>query len=116
MLAVLHYGAIVSLVGLIFLGLGWELVWAPLRPGGSFLVLKVLPLLAPLFGILRGRRYTYQWSAMLILAYLAEGIVRAWSDPGLPARLAAVEIVLALVFFFCAVFYARLRGPAAADG
>ena len=44
-----------SLIALIFLGLAWELWLAPLKPGGSLLALKVLPLLVPLFGVLRGR-------------------------------------------------------------
>ncbi len=81
--------AVASLIALIFLGLAWELVLAPLRPGGSLLALKILPLLAPLFGILRGRVYTYQWTSMLILAYLAEGAVRAWSDRGMSAHAGA---------------------------
>jgi uncharacterized membrane protein len=105
--ALFHYGAIFSLTALIFLCLFWELFWAPLRPGGSFLVLKVLPLLLPLFGILRGRRYTYQWASMLILAYFAEGVVRALTEPAPAARLAAVEIVLSLVFLLSAVAYVR---------
>ncbi|OIP08883.1 MAG: hypothetical protein AUK53_10260 [Betaproteobacteria bacterium CG2_30_59_46] len=87
--------------------LAWELWLAPLRPGGSSLVFKVLPLLLPLTGILRGKRYTYQWASMLILLYLSEGVVRAMSDKGLSATLAGVEIALAVVFFFSAVFYAR---------
>ena len=65
------------LVALIALGLAWELWLAPLKPGGSWLVLKVLPLLAPLFGVLRGKRYTYQWSTLLIWLYVAEGATRA---------------------------------------
>ncbi len=106
--AALHTTCVASLIALIFLGLAWELWLAPLRPGGSLLVLKVLPLLLPLFGILRGRIYTYQWSAMLILAYLAEGTVRAWSDHGLSAGLALVETALALVFFAGCIQYVRL--------
>ena len=50
-----------SLIALIFLCLAWELWLAPLRPGGSWLALKILPLMAPLFGILRNRVYTFQW-------------------------------------------------------
>lgn len=103
----LHYTCVVSLIGLIFLGLAWELWLAPLRPGGSLLVLKVLPLLLPLFGILHGKIYTHQWAAMLILAYLAEGTVRAWSDRGLSAHLAMAETVLALVFFAGCILYVR---------
>lgn len=81
---------------------------APLRPGGSWLALKALPLALPLGGILKGRRYTYQWSSMLVLAYLAEGVARAWSDRGLSQALAFVEIALSVSFFAAAVAFARL--------
>lgn len=102
------YGTcIFSLIALIFLGLAWELWLTPLRPGGSLLALKVLPLLVPLFGVLRGKTYTYQWSSMLILAYFAEGAVRAWSDHGLSARLALAEMALTVVFFVAGIFYVR---------
>jgi len=110
--AALHFASIASLISLIFLCLIWELWLAPLRPGGSALVFKVLPLLLPLPGILRGRRYTYQWSSMLILLYLTEGVVRVMSENGLSAILAGTEITLAAVFFFSAVFYARLSALA----
>jgi len=46
--AALHYASIASLIALIILCLAWELWLAPLRPGGSSLVFKVLPLLLPL--------------------------------------------------------------------
>lgn len=107
-LAFCHWSAIVSLIALIFLGTAWELWLAPLRPGGTMLVLKVLPLLAALFGILRGKRYTYQWASLVILLYFMEGVVRAMSDKGFSATLAAVEIVLSVVFFVSTIFYARL--------
>ena len=103
----LNLGASISLIGLIALCLAWELWVAPLRPGGSMLALKVLPLLAPLFGILRGRRYTYQWASMMILLYLTEGIVRALTEHGPAQAMAALEILLALVFFASAILYAR---------
>lgn len=95
----------------------WELWLAPLRPGGSWLVLKVLPLLWITPGIARGQQYTYRASTMLILAYLAEGLVRAYSESGASALLAAGEIMLSLLFFACAIAYVRAtRGirPAAA--
>ena len=97
-----------SLIAMIALCLAWEAWLAPLRPGGSALMLKVLPLLLPLFGVLHGRRYTYQWSSMLIWFYFTEGVVRAWSDKGLSAQLAWGEVALALVFFVSASLYARL--------
>ena len=97
-----------SLIALVFLCVAWELWIAPIRPGGSALVLKALPLLLPLFGVLRGKRYTYQWSSMLIFAYFTEGVVRAWSEHGSSQVMAVAEIAFSLVFFIAAVSYARI--------
>jgi uncharacterized membrane protein len=105
----LHACAVFCLTALIALCVAWELWLAPLRPGGSWLVLKAVPLLAPLFGILHRRLYTFRWSAMLALAYFVEGTVRVYADSGWSAALAAIEIVLALLFFASAVMFVRAR-------
>lgn len=110
----LRRAAAASLVALIALCLAWELWLAPLRAGGSWVALKALPLAAALGGVLAGRRSTFQWSSLLILAYLAEGVVRAWSERGLTQALAAAEIVLSVVFFAAALGYAR-HAPAGAS-
>ena len=107
----LRAGASATLIALIALALAWELWLVPLRPGGSLLALKALPLVLPLGGILQGRRYTYQWSSMLVLAYLAEGLTRGWAEAGLARQLAALEVVLCLGFFACAVSYASATNP-----
>jgi uncharacterized membrane protein len=110
---ILHVAAAASLVALIILCLAWELWLAPLRPGGSWLALKVLPLLAPLYGVLKGRLYTFRWAMMMVLAYFIEGTVRAWSDRGTSATLAIIEIVLSLTFYATAICYVRVsRAPA----
>ena len=112
----LHLGASASLIALIFLCLAWELRLAPIQAGGSWLVLKCVPLLAPLFGVLHGRRYTCQWATLLILLYLAEGIVRATTDSGAARWLATGEIALSLAFFATSIGYVRaLRPPRSAD-
>ncbi|HUP97959.1 MAG TPA: DUF2069 domain-containing protein [Usitatibacter sp.] len=100
--------ACATLIALIVLIVAWELFLAPLKPGGSWLVLKVLPLLAPLFGVLRGRRYTFQWSTLLIWLYAAEGAMRAYTDVGLSAKLAFLEAVLAVGYFAAAVAFLRV--------
>jgi uncharacterized membrane protein len=99
--------AAACLIALILLCVAWELFAAPVKPGGSWLVLKAAPLMIPLFGVLHGRRYTFQWTTLLIWLYFAEGVVRAWSDTGLAARLAAAEIVLSLAYFVAAVSFVR---------
>lgn len=68
--------------------------------------LYALPLLLPLPGLWRGRPYTYAWSSMLIVFYVAGLLVAAKSGGGAqwlaPATLAAVE--------FCAlVLYVRFN-------
>ena len=110
---VFHTGAVTSLVILCVWLLAWEIAVAPLHPGGSLLALKALPLVLPLGGILQGRRYTYQWSSMLILAYFAEGVTRVWADPGLARQLAVAEVLLSLGYFAAAVSYARCSRGAA---
>ena len=113
MIRSLYLAACSSLIALIFLCLAWELRLAPIHPGGSWLALKCLPLLAPLFGILHGRRYSYQWASMLILLYFTEGIVRATTERGIGQWLAIAETILALIFFGASVAYARLTRPSA---
>jgi uncharacterized membrane protein len=103
--------AIAALLGLVVLSLAWELWLAPLRPGGSWLVLKTLPLLAPLMGLLKGRRYTHQWATLLALAYFAEGVVRAASERGTSQWLASAEALLALQLFLSAALFARRTRP-----
>ena len=100
--------ALGALLGLLVLCLAWELWLAPLRPGGSYLALKALPLVFPVMGILQGNRRTYQWSSMFVLAYFAEGAVRAWTERGTSQLLAGIEIALSAVFFAAVVAYSRL--------
>ena len=110
----LRWAASAALAALLVLCLAWELWLAPLRPGGSLLALKAAPLALPLAGIFAGRRYTYQWSSMLVLAYFAEGAMRAWSERGTSQSLAVAEIALSVVYFAAAVSYARLTRAGAA--
>lgn len=99
--------AVASLLGLIVLGLGWELFWA--RTGSGMLALKVLPLTIPLAGLLKNRMYTYRWVSLLIWVYFAEGAVRASSDKGISAWLAGLEAALCLVLFAACAMHVRWR-------
>jgi uncharacterized membrane protein len=89
----------------------WEWLLAPLRPGGSLLALKAVPLLLPLRGVVRGDLYTMQWASMLILLYFTEGIVRATSvsgiDAGRSSILAWIEVGLSCLFFVSTLVYLR---------
>jgi uncharacterized membrane protein len=107
--------AVGSLLGLIVLGLAWELWLAP--TGNGTLALKVLPLAVPLAGLLKNRMYTYRWVSLLVWLYFTEGVVRAYGDRGLSAQLAMVEVLLCVVLFCACAWHVRWRlknAPAAA--
>ena len=110
---IFRWTAFASLAALLLLCLAWELWVVPLRAGGSLLALKAAPLALALAGIHAGRRYTYQWASLLVLAYFAEGVVRAWGEGGTSRLLALGEILLSVLFFAAAVAYARLTRAAA---
>ena len=101
--------AVVSLLALIALGLAWELWLAPLRPGGSWLALKALPLALALPGLLRFRMLTYRWLALFVWLYFVEGVVRASGDRPPGNRLALLQIALCLVLFAACTLHVRLR-------
>ena len=105
--------AVASLLALMALGLAWELWLAPLRPGGSWLALKVLPLALALPGLLRYRMLTYRWLALFVWLYFVEGVVRAAGDAGASARCALAEVTLVLLLFAACAAQVRLRQRAA---
>ena len=98
--------AVAAWLSLIALALRWETWLAPLRPGGSWLVLKALPLLLPLRGVLRGDVKTMQWALLLVLPYIAEGSVRLVDAPAVGV-MSVIEIALGAAFFAAAVVYLR---------
>ena len=91
--------------------LAWEADPRP-APSGRFVddPSKVLPLMVPLFGILRGNRYTYQWSTMLILLYLT-GRRDPHQRRAAGNLLALAEAALSVIFFMAAMLYAAPRRP-----
>ena len=109
MVATTRFLAVGSLLGLIVLGLAWELVLAPIRPGGSLLALKVIPLCFPLAGLLKNRMYTYRWVSLMVWLYFTEGVVRAYSDKAPSNYYAMVEVLLCLSLFVACALHVRLR-------
>ena len=108
--------ALVCLLLLAALIVAWELWLAPLRPGGSWLALKALPLAAPLPGLLRWRLYTFRWMCLFVWLYVVEGAVRAWGDKSPGNMLALVQVLLCIVLFAACAAHVRLRLRAARRG
>ena len=101
--------AVGSLLGLILLCLCWELFLAPIRPGGSWLALKALPLCFPLAGLLKNRMYTYRWVSLMVWMYFTEGVVRTYSDRAPSNYLAMGEVFLCLTLFVACAMHVKLR-------
>ncbi len=104
--------AVAALVGLILLGLAWELWLAP--TGARFMAFKVLPLVLPLAGLLKHRLYTYRWVSLLVWLYFTEGIVRATGLPmgaplGLAEWLAWGQVGLCSLLFVACAAHVRWR-------
>ena len=110
---VTQIAAVSSLVALIVLCVAWELWLAPVRPGGSLLAFKALPLVLPLAGLLKRRMYTYRWLSLMIWLYCTEGLVRATSDTAPSSYYAWAEVVLCILLFTACTLHIRLRLKAA---
>ena len=106
--------AVSSLIGLIVVGLAWELWLAPLRPGGSWWAIKVLPLALPLAGLLKNRMYTYRWVSLLVWLYFTEGVVRATSgESAMSTLMALLQTLLCITLFVACALHVRIRLRAA---
>ena len=83
--------------------LAWQIIWhgmlpAPLGAQNAWLALLAsLPLLIPLFGLVRFRYRSMVWSGLLLLFYMTIGVMEAWSNP--PQRGPAVLQILLAVYY-----------------
>jgi uncharacterized membrane protein len=91
--------AVAAVAALALLEFLWELWLAPLKPGGSWLALKALPLAVLWPGLVRGALKSRQWLALLLPLYVAEGVVRALSEAGRHAIVAWAVTLLSVVAF-----------------
>lgn len=104
--------ALVALLGLVALGLAWELFLAP--TGRGTLAIKVLPLALCVMGVVRHRMRVYRWLSLLVWLYFMEGVVRATGDRGISQLLAGAEIGLSIALFTACAVYVRSRLKTAA--
>ena len=98
--------ATAAFIDLFILCVCWEWFISPLRPNGSWLILKGVPLLFAIPGIWKGKVYTMQWGSMLILLYTTEGLVRIL-ETGTNFWLALLEVILSTIGFVCLLMYLK---------
>jgi uncharacterized membrane protein len=89
------------------LGIWWEWQGAPVRTGGTWLVLKVLPLALCLKGVWQARLYTLQIVSMLILLYMCEGVIRGMGDKGASQYYAWLQFCLSWACFMGCLGHVR---------
>ena len=89
-----------SLLAWILVGYSWPMCAA-----------AVLPLLAPLNGLIRGRRHTYAWATLFAIPYLAFALTELLVNPA--ARwVAAMSLLLVFGWFCTMILFLRVsRAP-----
>lgn len=106
---------------LIAVTLAWETWLAPKSPFGFWLTVKGVPLLVPLYGLLKGRLRSHIGASLLVMLYLTEGLVLIWTERGQSLALhqvltgALAETLLSIVFIVVAAFWVRAQRTAGAS-
>ncbi len=105
--------SLVFWIGLITLTVLWEGWLAPTPPPGFWLLLKSLPLLIPLFGMLHMKRTSFSVAGLIGMLYFTEGILISWGEyaAGIPNPIllacSLAEVFLVLAFVACVYVYLR---------
>ena len=91
--------ALVLVISMIIFGISWEIWLNPLRPGGSMLWAKVLPLMLALPGLYKARIYTFQWLSLLVWLYVCEALVRVYTTQKIEILLSVIWLLMSLSLF-----------------
>jgi uncharacterized membrane protein len=86
------------------------LAWITAGYPWPFCVLAALPLLAPLHGLVQGRRYTYTWATLFAIPYLMFALTELLVNPA--ARWVASVSLLLVFGWFCTMILFLRASPA----
>jgi uncharacterized membrane protein len=86
------------------------LAWIAVGYPWPICLVAVLPLLAPLRGLMRGRRYTYAWATLFAVPYFAFALTELLVNPA--ARWVAGLSLLLVFGWFCAMLAFLRSAPA----
>jgi uncharacterized membrane protein len=101
--------AFVISLALIGFGLSWELFLDPIRPGGSWLALKVLPLVVALPGLWKAKMPTFRWMSLMVWLYVGEALVRIIGLSEIERQLAWNSLALSLALTTAILMGARAQ-------
>ena len=82
------------------------LAWISVGYSWPFCAAAVLPLLAPLNGLVRGRRYTYAWATLFAVPYLAFAVTELLVN-GRARWVAALSLLLVFAWFCTMILFLR---------
>jgi uncharacterized membrane protein len=102
----LGYGILLVLIPL------WVLWLSPPELGSPKTLLLVwwAPLWLPLWGIIRGKAYTFAWANFIVMWYFLHSLTTLWVGQGLNFYLALIELAAASLMFYGCTYYAKFRG------
>ena len=89
----------------------WNLWWFPSSQysNKTLTILWLIPLMFPMFGLMKGKAYTHAWSSFIAVIYICHGFASLITsfDEIIPILL---EIIFASMFFGGGMVFARWRG------
>ena len=92
--------SILIVTAMIIFGFLWEILINPLRPTGSLLWLKIIPLVLTLPGLFKARILTFQCLSLLVWLYICEALVRIYSDDWIEILMSSLWLAMSLLLFF----------------
>jgi len=110
--AIAHRLVLAGLLLLIATSLTAVLVHWNGTPSALLALVLLVPLIAPLRGILRGDRRTHAWATLCIVPGFIYGLTEAVANPGI-RTVAATVLGSSLALFFALVAYLRVTRPQA---
>jgi uncharacterized membrane protein len=93
----------IALIALIF---AWHLSPSPSIGNATLAMVLSIPLLAPLYGLTKGRRYTYKWTTLCVLPYLIIGCTEVIANPQ-RRTWSATMLLLGLLLFAALLGFLR---------
>jgi uncharacterized membrane protein len=105
----LRIAAVVLTMALITLIVTWHLLPTATVGNATLALVLCVPLIAPLPGLIKGRRYTYKWATLCVLPYLIIGCTEVIANPQRRAWSAAM-LLLGLCLFATLLGFLRTRG------
>ena len=91
--------AFIMVITMIIFGISWEIWINPIRPGGSMLWAKVIPLVLTLPGLYKSNVYSFQCLSLLVWLYVCEALVRIYSNQTIEILLSILWLAMSLTLF-----------------